>query len=138
MKRNRLTAATAAVALGIATAIAVAVPSTAADSPGEFTTFRPAGPNVVSTTGQWISSSAVGGLPANTPVDFDDIVAAVDGGDNAQLLAYGILVESGGTSTVASISWGGDTSFFTPEAEEEDDDEAGPAVPVEDEVTYAG
>ena len=112
-----------------------------------FSTFRPADPNVVSTEVDWISTGNVGTVPRNTRVDFDDIVAAFDGGDAPTILAHGILVLEGNTTTVASISWGGDTSFFTaePPVVPEDPETPGtpappapPATPVDDNASFTG
>lgn len=88
-----------------------------------------------------MSSRAIGTVAANTPVSFDEIVAAFESGSAPTILAYGILVSEGQTTTVASATWGGDTSYFTAEPASNDDDTdapAAPATPVADDATYAG
>lgn len=114
------------------------------DGDTTFATLRPAVGNSVTTADQWISSRAIGTVPANTAVSFEEIAAAFESGSAPTILAYGILVSEGQTTTVASITWGADTSYFTAEPASIDDTDvpgttpAAPATPVADHAKYAG
>lgn len=127
------------------------------EAPDFFTTFRPAANNTTpgALDSEWILSWALPGLPAGTPVTLQDISDEIDVAledVSPALLAFGILADSGET-TVRSITFNGDTHFFTAEPEEEEeppveeddedlvDDEvedAPPATPVEGEATFTG
>lgn len=116
-------------------------------TPDYFTTFRPAANNTVAGAldSDWISS---GGPLTNATLQevADDIDAAIDAGYSPALLAFGILVDTTWDDvTLRSITFDGDTHFFTAEPEEEEEppaddevDDAPPATPVEDEATFTG
>lgn len=102
-----------------------------------YSTLRPAVANDVSTTSDWISSWALPGIPANTPVPFADIVAAFDAGVDPAVLAYGVFVAPGETATLASVTWNGDTSYFTA-APAQQPQPAAPADAVPAEADFTG
>ena len=76
----------------------------------EFTTLRP----VVATDiwGQWTTSQSVAGLTANDPYTKEQLLAALDAGTAAEVLAYGVFVNAGTTSTVRALYFGSDTHYF--------------------------
>jgi hypothetical protein len=83
----------------------------------EFTTLRPAVPGSPTTTSEWISSQAVAGLPAGTPLPFATIAAAFDAAGDAEVLAFGVIVDPGTTAVLSSVTWAGTTwTFATPAA----------------------
>lgn len=95
-----------------------------------FATLRPADFNTLD--GDWVSSQDLPGLTANTPYalsDFADLIdfyLQLDEPANPVLLAHGIFVPEGSTTTVESITWSGDTSFFTAEVEDVPEPEVTP------------
>jgi hypothetical protein len=85
----------------------------------EFTTLRPAVPGSPTTTSNWISSQDVPsvGLTANTPVPFTTIAAAFDTAADAEVLAFGVVVDPGTSAVLTSVTWAGTTwTFATPAA----------------------
>lgn len=87
-----------------------------ADATIEFTTLRPADSNTLS--GDWMSSSdimdpaddAVTLFAADTAAPLADLLDAMP---DYEILAFGIFADS--DATVASITWNGNTHFFTAE-----------------------
>lgn len=118
--------------------------------PSGFTTLRPAAAGNAGISGDWITSQNFGDYPANSTLTLDQIATVIDEAlgfeDNPVLLAYGVFVEEGSTTTVASVTWSGDTSFFTAEPEEEvvepetpeTPEVAPPATAVEDTADFTG
>ncbi|WP_028047481.1 hypothetical protein [Cellulomonas sp. URHE0023] len=81
-----------------------------------FTTLRPSTTGSPTAATTWISSQAVGGLPADTPVPFAQIVAAFVA-DNATVLGSGVFVNPGDTAVLSSFTSGAETwTFATPAA----------------------
>jgi hypothetical protein len=82
----------------------------AADS--AFTTLRP----VVADEpwGNWTTSQSVEGLTANAPYTKDALLAALDAGQAAEVLAFGVFINAGDTVTLRTIAFNGDEySFYT-------------------------
>ena len=87
------------------------------DGPGklDFTTLRPVATGSPTTTGDWISSRAVAGLPAQTPVPFATIAAAFDTAVAPELLAFGVFVNPGDSAVLQTLTAGGNSwNFATP------------------------
>ena len=77
----------------------------------EFTTLRPV--NAAEIWGDWTTSQSVAGLVANESYTKDELIAALDGGASAaQVLAYGLFVNAGETSTVRAIYFNNNTYYF--------------------------
>ncbi|HWR84514.1 MAG TPA: LPXTG cell wall anchor domain-containing protein, partial [Rhodoglobus sp.] len=76
----------------------------------EFTTLRP----VVADDlwGLWTTSRSVAGLTANAPYTVAQLVAALDAGEAAKVLAFGVFVNAGDTVLVRGISFNGDDYLF--------------------------
>ena len=78
----------------------------------EFTTLRPV--DATNIWGQWTTSQSVAGLTANDPYTKEQLLAALDGGATAaEVLAYGVFVNAGTTSTLRAIYFGDNTYYFT-------------------------
>ena len=82
------------------------------DADGDFTTLRPAQPGNPTSSGDWISSRAVAGLSANTPVPFAAVAAAFDAATNPEVLAFGVFVNPGDSAVLQSVTAGGETWTF--------------------------
>jgi hypothetical protein len=76
----------------------------------EFTTLRPVVAN--EPWGDWEVSQAVAGLVVGTPYAKADIIAALDAGTPAKVLAFGVFVNAGDTLTLRGIYFDGDTYLF--------------------------
>lgn len=104
---------------------------------GDFTTLRPVQAGSPSASGDWISSRAVVGLPANTPVPFSDVVAAFDLAPNAEILAFGVFVNPGDSAVLRSVTVGGSTwTFGVPVTAP--DTGAGVPTPIKKAATFTG
>ena len=77
----------------------------------EFTTLRPV--DASQTWGAWTTSQSVAGLTANQSYTKDELLTALDGGTAAEVLAFGVFINAGTTSTIRAILFGEDTFFFT-------------------------
>jgi hypothetical protein len=83
----------------------------------EFTSLRPI--NADNTSGDWTVSQGVPSLSlvAGTSYTKAVLIAAFDGGPTkAKVLAFGVFVNAGTTSTVRGIDFGENTYFFAPRA----------------------
>lgn len=87
--------------------------------PRLFTTLRPANaatPSVNSTFSlfsQWVSSNAVPGIPANTPMRLGDIIDALEAVGDVDVLAFGVLAQASAPAVVANLEWDGVRYNFT-------------------------
>ncbi|MFL6156898.1 MAG: Ig-like domain-containing protein [Marmoricola sp.] len=80
-----------------------------------FTTLRPAaaaatGLNRVDVGQQWVSSKAIGTLPANTPALLGDILSSIK---TYKVLAFGVFSDDAGNGKVTDITWDGVKYTFT-------------------------
>lgn len=110
----------------------------------KFTTLRPAASGTPAADGLWISSYDVyiGDmlvLERNVAVSLDVVLDAFDTAAEyeytPELLAFGVYVAPDATATVRSITFAGDTHYFTAEPVTE---EPAPAKPIEKDATYTG
>ncbi|WP_430867698.1 hypothetical protein [Demequina aurantiaca] len=89
------------------------------ETPDYFTTFRPTAPNTIGD--EWITSQDLPDFDAGSTMTTDEIAYLIDDaiefGLTPVVLAHGVFVDEGSTATVKSITWAGNTSFFTPESE---------------------
>ncbi|UYM06891.1 Ig-like domain-containing protein [Solicola gregarius] len=84
---------------------------------GGFATLRPAGPatageNEISLDQEWISSNAIGDVPANAAMPLADLVNAIQSQSGSHVLAFGVYSDTAGDATVSSIEWDGTTYEF--------------------------
>ncbi|MCZ4498681.1 MAG: hypothetical protein JWQ74_1234 [Marmoricola sp.] len=80
-----------------------------------FTTLRPAaaaapGDNRVDVGQEWVSSKAVGAIPANTPTLLGDILSAFT---TYKVIGFGVYSDDGGNGAITSITWDGVKNTFT-------------------------
>lgn len=80
-----------------------------------FTTLRPATPavtgiNRVNVGQEWVSSKAVGPIPANTPVLLGDILSVFK---TYKVLAFGVFSDTGDNGKITDITWDGVRYTFT-------------------------
>lgn len=76
----------------------------------EFATLRPV--VATETWGDWVVSQSVAGLIAGDPYTKDELIAALDAGTPAQVLAFGVFVNAGDTVTLRGIYFNDDTYRF--------------------------
>jgi hypothetical protein len=90
----------------------------AAGADTNFTTLRPADfgtGDFVDGNGRWISTAAVGNIPAETAANLSDFEAQITtAAPNSEIIGYGFITPAGSTGTVSAVQFGGDSTYFTP------------------------
>lgn len=76
----------------------------------QFTTLRPVDPTDLA--GNWATSQAFGTYAANAEDTLAAFTIALDAGEPAQVLAFGVFVNAGTTVVVRAIGWNGDNYLF--------------------------
>lgn len=106
------------------------------ENAGLFTTYRPAQINTTpgELTSEWISTWPTLNHGKNASLTLQQISDEIDGaiaeGHEPALLAFGVLVDDGWDPlTLRSFTIDGDTHFFTPEPDPEDDGKDEPVGP---------
>ena len=84
----------------------------------EFTTLRPAQPAETGSTQQislddeWVSSKALGSIPANTATPLRDLIDEMTA---YKVLGFGVFSDTGGSATVKDVTWNHTKYTFTDE-----------------------